>query len=109
MTNQDSLAPLSAVLNRTAQTTSATQLLCHYVRYLPNAHKEHFLAARPKGSSGPGASPTPGLREPARAAPRGATTGQVCCALSPTLTHGKCCGWDGGLSAALVRHARCIH
>jgi hypothetical protein len=23
-----------------------------YVRYLPNAHKEHFLAARPKGSSG---------------------------------------------------------
>ena len=45
-------APLSAVLNRTAQTTSATQLLYPYVRYLPNAHKEHFLAARPKGSKG---------------------------------------------------------
>jgi hypothetical protein len=45
-------APLSAVLNKTAQTTSATQLLCPYVRYLPNAHKEHFLAARPKGQRG---------------------------------------------------------
>jgi hypothetical protein len=40
-------APLSAVLNRTAQTTSATQLLYlyPYVRYayLPNASKTHFL------------------------------------------------------------------
>jgi hypothetical protein len=41
-------APLSAVLNKTAQTTSAPQLLYPYVRYLPNAYKEHFLAAGPK-------------------------------------------------------------
>ena len=46
-------APLSAVLNKTAQTTSATQLLYPYVRYLPNASKKHFLTARPKGSMGP--------------------------------------------------------
>jgi hypothetical protein len=45
-------APLSAVLNKTAQTTSATQLLCPYVRYLPTASKKHFLTARPKGQSG---------------------------------------------------------
>ena len=47
-------APLSAVLNRTAQTTSATQLLYPYVRYLPNASKKHFLTARPKGQVGKG-------------------------------------------------------
>jgi hypothetical protein len=46
--------PLSAVLNRTAQTTSATQLLYPYVRYLPNASKKHFLTARPKGQVGSG-------------------------------------------------------
>jgi hypothetical protein len=46
-------APLSAVLNKTAQTTSAPQLLYPYVRYLPNAHKEHFLAASPEGHKGP--------------------------------------------------------
>jgi hypothetical protein len=46
-------APLSAVLNNTKQTNSGTQLLYPYVRYLPNAHKEDFLAARPKGSRAP--------------------------------------------------------
>jgi hypothetical protein len=40
-------APLSAVLNRTAQTNSAAQLLYPYVRYLPNAHREYFLANNP--------------------------------------------------------------
>jgi hypothetical protein len=41
-------APLSAVMNDTRLTNSSAQLLCPYVRYLPNAHKDHFLAARPE-------------------------------------------------------------
>jgi hypothetical protein len=44
---------LSAVLNSTRQTNSSAQLLYPHVRYLPNAHKEHSLEARPKGHSGP--------------------------------------------------------
>jgi hypothetical protein len=45
---------LSAVLNSTGLTNSSAQLLYPHVRYLLNAHKEHFLAARPKGQKGPG-------------------------------------------------------
>jgi hypothetical protein len=43
---------LSAVLNNTRQTNSATQLLYPYVRCLPNASKMHFLAAMPKAKVG---------------------------------------------------------
>ena len=50
--DRSQFAPLSAVLNNTKQTNSGAQLLYPHVGYLPNAHKEHFLPARPKGSKG---------------------------------------------------------
>jgi hypothetical protein len=50
--DRSAFSALSAVLNNTRQTNSAPQLLYPYVRCLPNASKEQFLTARPKGQRG---------------------------------------------------------
>jgi hypothetical protein len=50
--DRSAFSALSAVLNNTRQTNSATQLLYPYVRRLPNASKKHFLTAKLKGQGG---------------------------------------------------------